>query len=63
MTRKDYVLIAEAIKRAHNEGEVSAECRRGTFEAAHYIAFALRRTNPRFEKSRFMAACGFPAGE
>lgn len=63
MTCKDYVLIAKAIKRAHDEGEVSAECRRGTFEAAHFIAFALRRNNPRFEKARFMAACGFPGGE
>ena len=53
MTRKDYVLIAEAIKRA---GGPDANA----YEVAHYIAFALRRDNPRFERARFMEACGFP---
>lgn len=66
MTRKDYVLIAEAIKRAH-DGDVGNlprdNVRTGAFEAAHAIACALRRDNPRFERARFMAACGFAGSE
>lgn len=64
MTRKDYVTIAEAIKRAHDgdTGNLPRDgVRMGAFEAAHFIACALKRDNPRFERARFMEAAGFPA--
>jgi hypothetical protein len=65
MTRKDYVTIAEAIKRASDEATDSQRdgVRIGAFWAAHFIAHALRRDNPRFERARFMEAAGFPVGE
>ena len=66
MTRKDYILIAEAIKRSH-DGDVGNlprdGVRTGAFEAAHFIACALLRDNSRFDKARFMSACGFAGGE
>lgn len=64
MTRKDYVTIAEAIKQASEAVEDYADpamARNGAYEAASYIAHALRRDNPRFERARFMEAAGFPA--
>lgn len=61
MTRKDYVTIAEAIKRASDEA--TDPQRDAIYWAAHHIAHALRRDNPRFERARFMEAAGFPGGE
>ena len=65
MTRKDYVLIADAIKRTRDNHDVNCEQARASLyaiaDAAEAIAYALRRDNSRFEKARFMAACGFPA--
>ena len=56
MTRKDYVLIAEAIS-----GAVKAHGETGCVRlAAENLAHLLRRDNPRFERARFMEACGFP---
>jgi len=62
MTRKDYVLIAEALNSARLDMKEMPHGDRtyGTYQAAESIAYALRRTNPRFEKARFMEACGFP---
>lgn len=57
MTRKDYVLIAAAIK--SQLGFVPHE-RDLTIEAvAKAIAAALAQDNPRFDRERFMKACGF----
>lgn len=61
MTRKDYVLIANAVNLAKDQA-APAE-RNQIYWTAHFIANALRRDNPRFEKARFMEACGFPASE
>lgn len=68
MTRKDYILIAEAIKLAHDgshseQRDVSAIERAAIYDTASLIARALRRDNDRFERAAFMEACGFPAGE
>lgn len=60
MSRKDYVSIAEAILRTKAENrEVlgSASILRVT---ANRIADVFAADNPRFDKARFMAACGFP---
>lgn len=58
MSRKDYQLIADAIR-----GAVKAH---GPASSARLIAdnlcILLRRDNPRFDEARFMAAAGFPAG-
>ena len=58
MTRKDYNLIAEAIELARSEA--TEPQRDAIYWAANRIANALRRNNPRFERARFMEACGFP---
>lgn len=61
MTRKDYVLIADAIKRSAEFA--SRDERNAIAGAAAFIANAMRQGNSRFEKARFMTACGFPASE
>ena len=64
MTRKDYNLIAEAIKNAKAASADYTDpfqAENGTWEAARYLAYAFRRENPRFDTARFMEACGFSA--
>lgn len=58
MTKKDYILIAEAIK-------LNADCFKsdGSYQAtvrqvAETIARHLQRENTRFDASRFLVACG-----
>jgi len=59
MTKKDYVLIAGAIKRArayaisHNEQDADVG-----ITIAHTLAYELANTNPLFDRTRFLAACG-----
>jgi hypothetical protein len=52
MTRKDYVMIADAI------GGMTylSETDRATI--AHDFADQLINTNPRFDRARFLTACG-----
>ncbi len=55
MTRKDYVLIAAAIKSApvvYAEGHMAAQT------VAESIADALAAENPRFDRARFLKAAG-----
>ena len=59
MTRKDYVLIAAAIREARSE-----EFRDGTYEGlqgvsrvAEIVGRKLESDNPRFDRERFIAAC------
>lgn len=64
MTRKDYVLIAEALR----EARVDIQCKEpeeqvqtlkdGVSYAADWIADALAGENPRFDRNRFLKACG-----
>lgn len=59
MTRKDYCLIADVLAdytQAYNDGE-DIEPR----NVAHMFAAALADTNPRFDRARFLAACGVEA--
>jgi hypothetical protein len=54
MTRKDYVLIADAIKaqhKPHNDPETIQEI-------ALSIADLLEGDNARFDRARFLTACG-----
>ena len=47
MTRKDYILIAKAIQESTDKTEI-----------AYAIATVLAADNPRFDRARFLAACG-----
>jgi hypothetical protein len=56
MTRKDYILIAAAIKavnRSHDSSVVN-----GIRWTAERIADVLARDNPRFDRERFLTAAG-----
>ena len=60
MTRKDYVLIAQAIK---NQIEMSIkfeeeESQAGAENIARDLADALQADNTRFNRARFLDACG-----
>lgn len=57
MTRKDFELIANAIKPLTNP--LHSDAGRLTAEAiAKNLANALAKENPRFDRPRFLAACG-----
>ncbi|HEV2178366.1 MAG TPA: hypothetical protein VGU20_31210 [Stellaceae bacterium] len=64
MTRKDYVLIAEALKEARAEirskepPECVAALNDGVSYAAEELAFYLYRDNQRFDRERFLRAAG-----
>lgn len=59
MTRKDYVLIADAI--ATVQGEVNrsqySDANMVLARITEELAHELRSTNPRFDSARFIAAC------
>jgi hypothetical protein len=55
MTRKDYVLIAKALKDARNEAP-NGGSRFAVGNAAEKIALALQADNPRFDSQRFFDA-------
>ena len=57
MTRKDYILLAVAIResRIYDPTEATAPAQREF--TARCIAAALARDNPRFDRDRFMKAC------
>jgi hypothetical protein len=62
MTRKDYILIAAALKEAAAD-ILNKECPvqdllDGKDYAAEHIADALARDNPRFDRERFLKAAG-----
>lgn len=75
MTRKDYVMIADAIRELlgdiERESGPMAVCDRtralmagehlGVRHVAMRLADQLRQDNPRFDRTRFMAACGLTA--
>jgi hypothetical protein len=63
MTRKDYELIAAAVKvsydgYAHLPAQVQA-----IHSVAISLSVALRSDNPRFDSDRFLVACGIPESE
>lgn len=66
MTRKDYVLLAEAInaERKTWTGAAYGQLRVRAIESlAARIANAINADNPSFDIYRFMADCGFPQEE
>lgn len=61
MTRKDYQLIAGAFRRARDYNDSAAKSaghQVGTADAAIMLASALQEDNPRFDRERFLKACG-----
>lgn len=52
MSRKDYRAIAASFARVPAESKVLVR------EIAETLAHQLARDNPRFDRARFMAACG-----
>jgi len=63
MTRKDYVAIAAALKGARLEGHGlnSASTRYISEQWAlcvGHVAGVMANDNPRFDRARFLAACG-----
>ena len=56
MSRKDYILIAAAIKRQTDKPNAMD---RSVHEIASDLSEILKHDNPNFIRSRFMAACGF----
>lgn len=64
MSKKDYVAIAAAIKLAKLDIaskepiESHADMTDGAQLAAEHIADVMARGNPRFDRARFLQACG-----
>lgn len=60
MTRKDYELIAKAIKRANENWEGFEEEYPAVVIAgiSAMLATQLEQDNPRFDRARFLTACG-----
>ena len=61
MTRKDYILIADALKTAISNLNQSAQGSNtipGVWEAAHVLGNSLARDNARFDIHRFLNAVG-----
>jgi hypothetical protein len=61
MTRKDYIAIAAAIKEARSHGAetvAATEFNLGVTTATQRVADVLARDNPRFDRARFLTACG-----
>lgn len=61
MTRKDFELIAKAMRAARNDyadnSLTHSTARRGIDNAIAELSYALADTNPRFDRARFVAAC------
>ena len=57
MSRKDFELIAQTIRQLLPNYSSNSE-QYMLFVVADELATALSRTNPRFNKARFLAACG-----
>ena len=61
MHRKDYALIADALRRARYAAANDVGALVGNSDAALELADALKRDNPRFDRAKFLAACGINA--
>lgn len=68
MTKKDYELIAKAIRDTQariNAGSIAKNSLldqlRGVRRTAAHLSDALAVENPRFDAGRFLAACGYGA--
>ena len=63
MMRKDYVRLADALRSAKPSLDVPTIAKREAWLAAvHVVADVLARDNPRFNRERFLSACGVSHG-
>jgi len=58
MTRKDYVLLADAIKNARKVEDDMGTVLVSVAHLAHTLATELEIDNSRFDRARFLTACG-----
>lgn len=62
MTKKDYILIANAIKEQWQLSKKHSEHPQHSGLAIHNtalrLAYAFKQDNPRFDVDRFLTACG-----
>ena len=61
MTRKDYILIAAALRRAIDPFPTVLENSAATctwLQTVRHVADALARDNPQFNRAKFLTACG-----
>ena len=58
MTRKDYVMIAEILKANREDFVQGDEGLSLLYILSHQIANGLEADNPRFDRDRFLVACG-----
>lgn len=57
MTRKDYIAIANAIRLA-GTANTSRGHNSGVYDVARILCETLANDNPRFDRARFLTACG-----
>jgi hypothetical protein len=58
MTRKDYVMIADTIKTARKVELTNGTVLVSVAHLANTLATELEIDNPRFDRARFLVACG-----
>lgn len=58
MTKKDYELIATAILESKNDMQDHPVRMAGANQTARRIASYLAKDNPRFDRTKFLKACG-----
>jgi hypothetical protein len=58
MTKKDYILLAKAILLTKSDLNVAGRETTGINMVARNVANTLAQDNPRFDRVRFLAACG-----
>lgn len=59
MTRKDYVMIADSIKASRENWEgFTPESQEAIDGLARSLATKLQADSPRFDRARFLVACG-----
>ena len=62
MTKKDYILIANAVKRSLADLSYAStnmgETNRAIYQVAEQLALELGRENDKFNESKFLEACG-----
>jgi len=61
MTKKDYERIAKAVREAWECEKDDFDRTIGVSRVAHILAYSLSNDNPRFDRERFLDACGFPS--